>query len=49
MAQKTDPNQKKAVFKLRLQRGPTTLQTWLNLKNGKSRGAFFAYVRRLPD
>ncbi|MEX2287454.1 MAG: arylsulfatase [Planctomycetaceae bacterium] len=33
------------TFTVPLQAGPTTLQTWLELKDGKSRGAYFVDVK----
>jgi hypothetical protein len=34
------------TFTVDLKAGPTTLQTWFTLPNGKTRGAYFAYVTR---
>ena len=36
-----------ASFKLDLPAGPARLQSWLSLPEGKQRGAFFVYIRRL--
>ena len=36
-----------ASFKLDLPAGPARLQSWLSLPDGKQRGAFFVYIRRL--
>ncbi|MEE2888360.1 MAG: arylsulfatase [Planctomycetota bacterium] len=36
----------KVTFTVDLKAGPTTLQTWFTLPNGKTRGAYFAYVTR---
>jgi arylsulfatase A-like enzyme len=36
-----------ASFKLDLPAGPARLQSWLGLPDGKQRGAFFVYIRRL--
>ncbi len=36
-----------AVFKVRLPSGRTRLETWLTLPDGKTRGAYFVYVRRV--
>lgn len=36
-----------ATFRVRLEAGPTTLQTWLTPREGTARGAYFVYVRRL--
>jgi arylsulfatase A-like enzyme len=37
----------KATFSVDLQPGKTRLQTWLTMPNGKSRGAYFVYIRRV--
>ncbi|MEE2712452.1 MAG: N-acetylgalactosamine 6-sulfate sulfatase, partial [Planctomycetota bacterium] len=34
-------------FKVDIEPGPTRLQTTMTLADGKTRGAYFAYVRRL--
>ena len=36
------------TFTAKLEAGKTRMQTWLTDANGKSRGAFFVCVRRLP-
>ncbi|MFP6574303.1 MAG: N-acetylgalactosamine-6-sulfatase, partial [Pirellulaceae bacterium] len=36
-----------ASFKLDLPAGPTRLQGWLTLPDGKERGAYFVSIRRL--
>jgi len=36
-----------ASFTLDLTAGPTRLQGWLTLPDGKERGAYFVYIRRL--
>ena len=36
------------TFRVRLTAGKTRMQTWLTDQAGKSRGAYFVYVRRLP-
>ena len=43
---KTDAKQ--TTFEVELQKGTTTLQTWLTLANDKTRGAYFVYVSRVP-
>jgi hypothetical protein len=43
----TSPYDESASFRVELAPGPTTLQTWLTGNNGKTRGAYFVYVRRL--
>jgi hypothetical protein len=44
------PNATCAVFRLKLQRGPTQLRTTFADPGGKPLlGAYYAYVRRLPD
>ena len=45
-AVKTDAKQ--TTFEVELQKGTTTLQTWLTLANDKTRGAYFVYVSRVP-
>ncbi len=35
------------TFKIRAEQGATRLESWLEYKNGKSRGAYFIYVRKL--
>ncbi len=44
-----DENAKEAVFKVRLPSGRTRLETWLTLPDGKTRGAYFVYVRRIAS
>ena len=36
-----------STFKIGLKEGPTQLQTWLTLPNGKQRGAYFVEVKRI--
>ena len=43
----TSPFDPDAKFRVKLNAGPTTLQSWLTTREGKSRGAYFVYVRRL--
>jgi arylsulfatase A-like enzyme len=43
----TSPFDPDAKFRVKLNAGPTTLQSWLTARGGKSRGAYFVYVRRL--
>lgn len=43
----TSPFDPDAKFRVKLNAGPTTLQSWLTTRDGKSRGAYFVYVRRL--
>lgn len=44
----TSPFDPDATFRVKLNAGPTTLQSWLTTgREGKSRGAYFVYVRRL--
>ena len=38
---------KAAVFTVNLTAGKTRLETWLADEGGESRGAFYAYVKRL--
>ncbi len=45
--QGVSPERKKSTFRVKLDKGQTTLQTWLTLEDGKTRGAYFAYVTRL--
>ena len=35
------------TFKLELPKGPTKLQTYMTLPNGKVRGSYFVYIRRV--
>ena len=35
------------TFKLDLPQGPTKLQTYMTLPNGKVRGSYFVYIRRV--
>ena len=41
------PDAAKTTFQLDLKPGKTHLQTWLTLPNGKTRGAYFVYVKYL--
>ncbi len=36
-----------ATFRVTLEEGPASLQTWLTLADGQTRGAYFVFVRRL--
>jgi len=45
--QPLSPEATKATFTVRLDAGPTRLQTWLTLEDGRTRGAYFVYIRRL--
>jgi len=36
-----------ATFRVKLEAGPAKLQTWLSNKAGKTRGAYYVYVRRV--
>lgn len=42
-----DAGARAAVFEVDLPAGPAELQSWLISKDGKSRGAYFVYARRL--
>lgn len=44
----TKANDSAASFKAELPRGRTTLQTWLTTPEGKERGAYYVYVKRIP-
>ena len=44
--QPLDPAATEATFTVPLAAGPTQLETWLTLENGKTRGAYFVYIRR---
>jgi arylsulfatase A-like enzyme len=49
LTQPIPPDATDAVFRIPLQAGKTTLQTWLiDQESGQSRGAYYAYVKRLP-
>ncbi|MBN2475106.1 MAG: arylsulfatase [Pirellulales bacterium] len=41
------PEAKQVSFEIELRAGRTRLQTWLTTPEGKTRGAYFVYVRRL--
>ena len=43
----TSPYDAGATFQVELAAGPTTLETWLTASSGKTRGAYFVYVRRV--
>ena len=43
----TSPFDASATFRVELAAGPTALQAWLTESSGKTRGAYFVYVRRL--
>jgi arylsulfatase A-like enzyme len=43
----TSPFDSHATFRVELDAGPTTLQSWLTGRRGEARGAYFVYVRRL--
>ena len=47
MEKPTSPYDESATFRVELPPGPTSLQTWLTSSGGKTRGAYFVYVRRL--
>ena len=36
-----------ATFQVTLEEGPASLQTWLTLTGGQTRGAYFVYLKRL--
>jgi len=42
-----DAQAKEVTFKVSLPAGKTTLRTWFTADDGTSRGAFFAYVKRV--
>jgi arylsulfatase A-like enzyme len=48
LAQDVEPGATKATFTVGLQPGKTRLETELTLPDGRKRGAYFVYVRRLP-
>jgi len=39
----------KSTFQVKLKAGKTRLQTWLTTPEGKTRGAYFVYVRRVDE
>ena len=45
----TSPFDPGATFRVKLDAGPTTLQSWLTGRQGDGRGAYFVYVRRLDS
>ena len=47
MEKPTSPYDSSATFRVELPPGPTSLQTWLIGSGGKTRGAYFVYVRRV--
>ena len=48
VAKPVPPGATKATFTVALEPGKTRLQTWLTTPDGKTRGAYFVYARRLP-
>ncbi len=46
MEQTVTSDQTATMFTLDLEAGPTTVQTWLTLPDGRERGAYFVYVER---
>jgi arylsulfatase A-like enzyme len=46
--QQVEPGATDVTLRLQLPAGPNRMQTWLTAGDGKSRGAFFVEVRRLP-
>lgn len=49
LSQEVTADQTAARFALELEAGPTTVQTWLTLPDGRERGAYFVYVDRVAD
>jgi len=47
VSQEVSPEATKTTFEVKLETGKTKLQTWLTTPEGKTRGAYFVYVRRL--
>jgi hypothetical protein len=47
-AQAVAPDESSAVLRVPLARGPTSLQTWLEMPDGRTRGAYFVDIYRLP-
>ena len=37
------------LFRMRLKKGKTKMQTWFTDKDGTSRGAYYVYVKRLSE
>ena len=46
LSQAVSADQAAAEFRIDLDAGPTTVQTWLTLDDGQERGAYFVYVSR---
>jgi hypothetical protein len=49
LSQPVAPDATKATFTVDLEPGKTRLQTWLTMPNGKTRGAYFVYIRRVDS
>ncbi|HUT94041.1 MAG TPA: arylsulfatase [Thermoguttaceae bacterium] len=47
VSQPVPPGATKSTFTVPLQPGKTRLQTWLTLPDGRERGAYFVYIRRV--
>jgi hypothetical protein len=43
------PDAKAVSFDCRLQAGPIHMQTWLTTTDGHRLGAYYVYIRRMPD